>query len=79
MKFIFTHNRITLRYYARSGTCSPTWTLNGTFVGKRYVIKRFLTENPGFLPRFRIFLDFFRPKPGQCHVDSRNLNFMKIC
>ena len=44
--------------------------------GERYVIKRFLSKNPGLLPGFRIF---YRPKPGQFHVDPGNLNFMKIC
>ena len=28
---------------------------------------------------FRIFPDFFRPKPVQFHIDSGNLNFIKIC
>ena len=47
--------------------------------GECYVIKHFLLGNPWFFPGFRIFPDFFRPKPGQFHVDSGNLNFIEIC
>ena len=31
-----------------------------------------------FFPGIRIFPDFFRQKPGQFHVDSGNLNYIKI-
>ena len=33
----------------------------------------------GFFPESGFFRIFFRPKPGQFHVDSGNLNFIKIC
>ena len=33
----------------------------------------------GFFPESGFFRIFFHPKPGQFHVDSGNLNFMKIC
>ena len=59
------------------GQNSIQMTSNGKD-GRALWYKTFMTENPGFLPGFRIFPDFFRPKPGQFHIDSGNLNFMKI-
>ena len=36
-------------------------------------------KNPDFCPDSGFFRIFFHPKPGQFHVDSGKLNFMKIC
>ena len=54
-----------------------TNTTHGTFHRKPcHSISR---KNPDFCPDSGFFRIFFHPKPGQFHVDSGNLNFMKIC
>ena len=45
--------------------------------GECYVIKRFLLENPGFLPGFRIFPDFFQSKAWVMSCRFRKTKFHK--
>ena len=63
---------------ARSKFHPGRWHLTAK-MGERYVIKRLWQKIPDFCPDSGFFRIFFRPKPGQFHVDSGNLNFIKIC
>ena len=52
------HQRFSIQLTGQYCSRLRWWHLTAK-TGECYVIKRFLLENPGFLPGFRIFPDFF--------------------